>query len=163
VLQPSEPVKLGYTFEGWFTTAGDKWNFALDKMKAEDVTLNAKWSISSPFVNPINPGDACVTGSGAPGSTLYIFDYDGNVIGTTTVDANGLFSFCDDSIANAGEITIELVDQEGNVSSRVSISKPGSGITNVLPETGINTFETFVSGILMIMMSLVLARKANRK
>ena len=163
VIQPAEPIKLGYTFEGWYTNNGVKWNFALDTMKAQDMTLNAEWSLTSPVVNPIKPGDTCITGSGAPGSTLYIYDSDGNIIGTTTVDASGMFSYCDDSLGSTGEITVELVDPDGNVSSRVRVFKPGGGVVNnVLPETGVNTLETLLSGMLMVVMSIIFVRKLKR-
>jgi uncharacterized repeat protein (TIGR02543 family)/LPXTG-motif cell wall-anchored protein len=43
--EPTMPVKTGYTFDGWYdqATGGTKWNFATDKMPAENITLYARY------------------------------------------------------------------------------------------------------------------------
>jgi LPXTG-motif cell wall-anchored protein len=124
-------------------------------MGTEDVMLTARWLIDTPIINPINPGDTCVTGVGAPGSTAYVYDENGNIIGTVVVGADGTFTYCDDSIGEEGSISVELVDPDGNQSDRVSIKKPGSGIVSVLPETGVNTLETLVFGLLIMILGFV--------
>ncbi|MBC8921416.1 InlB B-repeat-containing protein, partial [Escherichia coli] len=47
--EPKTPTKAGYTFKGWYDekTDGKKWDFATDKMPAEDITLYAQFTINS--------------------------------------------------------------------------------------------------------------------
>ena len=42
VTKPEDPTRIGYTFEGWYTSADKEWNFLLDEVKS-DMTLYAKW------------------------------------------------------------------------------------------------------------------------
>lgn len=57
VSEPAAPARDGYTFLGWYTAEGEKWDFAKDVVTA-DMTLCAKWT-----KNAVNPG-----GSGGSGS-----------------------------------------------------------------------------------------------
>lgn len=57
VSEPTAPTRDGYTFLGWYTAEGEKWDFAKDVVTA-DMTLYAKW-----IKNAVNPG-----GSGGSGS-----------------------------------------------------------------------------------------------
>lgn len=57
VSEPAVPTRDGYTFLGWYTAEGEKWDFAKDVVTA-DMTLYAKW-----IKNAVNPG-----GSGGSGS-----------------------------------------------------------------------------------------------
>lgn len=57
VSEPASPTRDGYTFLGWYTAEGEKWDFAKDVVTA-DMTLYAKWT-----KNAVNPG-----GSGGSGS-----------------------------------------------------------------------------------------------
>lgn len=45
ITAPAEPVKEGYTFDGWYTdeTGDTKWNFSEDRV-VQDITLFARWS-----------------------------------------------------------------------------------------------------------------------
>ncbi|SDI89069.1 InlB B-repeat-containing protein [Proteiniclasticum ruminis] len=44
--------RIGYTFEGWFTDAAleTEWDFAVDKVPAQNITLYAKWSAKTDTV-----------------------------------------------------------------------------------------------------------------
>lgn len=42
VSEPAVPTRDGYTFLGWYTAEGEKWDFAKDVVTA-DMTLYAKW------------------------------------------------------------------------------------------------------------------------
>ena len=44
VSEPAAPTRDGYTFLGWYTAEGEKWDFAKDVVTA-DMTLYAKWSV----------------------------------------------------------------------------------------------------------------------
>lgn len=50
VSEPVAPTRDGYTFLGWYTAEGEKWDFAKDVVTA-DMTLYAKW-----IKNAANPG-----------------------------------------------------------------------------------------------------------
>ncbi|EHD1753998.1 LPXTG cell wall anchor domain-containing protein [Listeria monocytogenes] len=51
--EPTAPTKQGYTFDGWYDaeTGGNKWDFKTMKMPANDVTLYARFTVSSYQVN----------------------------------------------------------------------------------------------------------------
>nr|WP_311769248.1 InlB B-repeat-containing protein [Listeria seeligeri] len=53
LTKPTDPTKEGYTFTGWYDakTGGNKWDFTMDKMPANDITLYAQFS-----KNPENGG-----------------------------------------------------------------------------------------------------------
>lgn len=50
VSEPAAPTRDGYTFLGWYTAEGEKWDFAKDVVTA-DMTLYAKWT-----KNAVTPG-----------------------------------------------------------------------------------------------------------
>ncbi|MBC2328902.1 InlB B-repeat-containing protein [Listeria swaminathanii] len=55
ISEPTEPTKEGFTFEGWYdaSTGGKKWDFATDKMPANDITLYAQFTETK--TEPANP------------------------------------------------------------------------------------------------------------
>ncbi|EAC8473809.1 LPXTG cell wall anchor domain-containing protein [Listeria monocytogenes] len=55
--EPNIPTKEGFTFIGWYDapTGGNKWDFANDKMPANDMTLYAQFTETIKPVNPVNP------------------------------------------------------------------------------------------------------------
>lgn len=61
--EPKTPTKAGYTFKGWYDekTDGKKWDFATDKMPANDITLYAQFT-----KNPVAPP---TTGGNTPPTT----------------------------------------------------------------------------------------------
>lgn len=64
VSEPAAPTRDGYTFLGWYTAEGEKWDFAKDVVTA-DMKLYAKW-----IKNAVNPGGngASNGGSGNAGA-----------------------------------------------------------------------------------------------
>ncbi|EAH3791641.1 LPXTG cell wall anchor domain-containing protein [Listeria monocytogenes] len=52
ITAPTEPTKEGHTFIGWYDakTGGNKWDFATDKMPANNLTLYAQFSINNYLV-----------------------------------------------------------------------------------------------------------------
>jgi len=56
---PDDRKKEGYSFDGWFTAAegGRKWDFAVDKMPEEDLTLHASFSPQSYVLSYIVDGN----------------------------------------------------------------------------------------------------------
>lgn len=53
VSEPTAPTRDGYTFLGWYTAEGEKWDFAKDVVTA-DMTLYAKWTKNeSPVPSPV--------------------------------------------------------------------------------------------------------------
>src|SRR5690606_17910834 len=53
VAAPDAPTHEGYTFVGWYKDAAGEvvWDFATDRIPAEDVTLYAKWEVIAYIVN----------------------------------------------------------------------------------------------------------------
>ncbi|MBC1985768.1 internalin [Listeria sp. FSL L7-0478] len=49
IAEPTTPTKEGYTFTGWYDaqTGGNQWDFATDKMPANNLTLYAQFTINS--------------------------------------------------------------------------------------------------------------------
>lgn len=62
VSEPAAPTHDGYTFLGWYTAEGEKWDFAKDVVTA-DMTLYAKW-----IKNAVNPGGNGGSNGNAGGS-----------------------------------------------------------------------------------------------
>ncbi|MGY3777292.1 InlB B-repeat-containing protein [Isobaculum melis] len=56
--EPTAPTKEGYTFTGWYdaVTAGNKWDFASNKMPAKDVTLYAQYTVNDYTLTLDNEG-----------------------------------------------------------------------------------------------------------
>ncbi|OFG63575.1 InlB B-repeat-containing protein [Listeria monocytogenes] len=66
IEEPTAPTKEGHTFDGWYDaeTGGNKWDFATNKMPANDLALYARFTKNpvAPVdpvdpVNPIQPAD----------------------------------------------------------------------------------------------------------
>lgn len=66
VSEPAVPTRDGYTFLGWYTAEGEKWDFAKDVVTA-DMTLCAKWTKNAvtPGGNGGSNGNAGGSGNGA--------------------------------------------------------------------------------------------------
>lgn len=62
VSEPTAPTRDGYTFLGWYTAVGEKWDFAKDVVTV-DMTLYAKW-----IKNAVNPGGNGGSNGNAGGS-----------------------------------------------------------------------------------------------
>lgn len=62
VSEPVAPTRDGYTFLGWYTAEGEKWDFAKDVVTA-DMALYAKWT-----KNAVNPGGNGGSNDNAGGS-----------------------------------------------------------------------------------------------
>lgn len=62
VSEPAAPTRDGYTFLGWYTAEGEKWDFAKEVVTA-DMTLYAKW-----IKNAVNPGGSGGSNGNAGGS-----------------------------------------------------------------------------------------------
>jgi len=71
----SNPTREDFYFRGWATRVqahpGDEFNFSTTIY--DDKTLYAIWQPVAPVIDPINVGDAFVTGSGIPNATLRIY------------------------------------------------------------------------------------------
>jgi uncharacterized repeat protein (TIGR02543 family) len=128
--KPGDPIKTGYEFDEWNTTPtgeGVTADFESMSMPAKDVDLYATWTVDVPVIDPLVPGDICMTGSnGVPGATVVITDVHGNTIGTAVVDANGDWEFCDEIVTDEDDIKISQIDPNGNTSETVEVNKPNS-------------------------------------
>ncbi|TYU50452.1 InlB B-repeat-containing protein [Listeria monocytogenes] len=95
LTEPTAPTKDGYTFDGWYDaqTGGTKWNFATNKMPANNITLYARYSVKSYTATFDKEGttttqtanyDSLLTEPAAPTKDGYTFDgwYDAETGGT---------------------------------------------------------------------------------
>ncbi|ECQ6577403.1 InlB B-repeat-containing protein [Listeria monocytogenes] len=95
LTEPTEPTKDGYTFDGWYDaqTGGTKWNFATNKMPANNITLYARYSVKSYTATFDKEGttttqtanyDSLLTEPAVPTKDGYTFDgwYDAETGGT---------------------------------------------------------------------------------
>ncbi|MBC2266716.1 LPXTG cell wall anchor domain-containing protein [Listeria sp. FSL L7-0083] len=75
VTEPTEPSKNGFKFTGWYDakTGGKKWNFTIDKMPANNMTLYAQYEeLTTDPVTPINPPESTEPNNPAkPAETVY--------------------------------------------------------------------------------------------
>jgi uncharacterized repeat protein (TIGR02543 family) len=61
IAAPTNPTKLGYTFNGWYTaqTGGSEWNFAKSTVWKEDEMLYARWTPIVYFITgAVNGGNS---------------------------------------------------------------------------------------------------------
>lgn len=71
VSEPVAPTRDGYTFLGWYTAEGKKWDFSKDVVTA-DMTLYAKWTKNeSPVPSPV-PSSRPVSTKGNASSTSLV-------------------------------------------------------------------------------------------
>ncbi|TLG72686.1 InlB B-repeat-containing protein [Culicoidibacter larvae] len=85
VTEPTAPSKTGYTFTGWFdaTSGGTEWDFAVDKMPANDITLYAQYSINSYVLTYNDQGTETTT----------TVEYDALIIEPTTIPVKSGYTF----------------------------------------------------------------------
>ncbi|EAE4825936.1 class 1 internalin InlC2, partial [Listeria monocytogenes] len=102
IKEPTAPTKEGYTFTGWYDakTGGNKWDFGVDKMPAENITLYAQFTINSYTASFDNDGklttqkvtyQSLLEEPAAPTKTGYTFKgwYDAKTGGTKWDFATG--------------------------------------------------------------------------
>jgi uncharacterized repeat protein (TIGR02543 family) len=96
ITEPTNPTRTGYTFVAWYKEGGltNEWNFSVDTVPAENITLYAKWNVNQytitfnsnggSAVAPITkPYGATVYGPPTP-PTLTGYDFDGWYTDNTT-------------------------------------------------------------------------------
>lgn len=71
VSEPAAPTRDGYTFLGWYTAEGEKWDFAKDVVTA-DMTLYAKWTKNESLVPSPVPSSRPVSTKGNASSTSLV-------------------------------------------------------------------------------------------
>src|SRR5574343_37456 len=80
--------------------------FTIDTQTNVDITNGGKAGTQDP-----------ISGTAEPGATVVLKDKDGNVIGTTTADANGNWSITPKAPLPAGTITATATDAAGNTAN----------------------------------------------
>ena len=71
VSEPAAPTRDGYTFLGWYTAEGEKWDFAKNVVTA-DMTLYAKWTKNESPVPSPDPSSRPVSTKGNASSTTLV-------------------------------------------------------------------------------------------
>jgi len=51
ITAPSNPIKAGFTFVGWYSDSSYQTKFQFTTMPANDITLYAKWQLQSFVIN----------------------------------------------------------------------------------------------------------------
>lgn len=56
IIQPTQPVREGYIFIGWFDKkeGGTEWNFQIDRVTG-DLTLYAQWKATRMTLESVSP------------------------------------------------------------------------------------------------------------
>lgn len=56
IIQPTQPVREGYIFLGWFDKkeGGTEWNFQIDRVTG-DLTLYAQWKATRMTLESVSP------------------------------------------------------------------------------------------------------------
>ena len=87
VSEPAAPTRDGYTFLGWYTAEGEKWDFSKDVVTA-DMTLYAKWAKNeSPMPSPV-PSSRPVSTKGNASSTSLVLTSHATVSLTGVLKSN---------------------------------------------------------------------------
>src|SRR5690606_21939492 len=95
----------------------------------------------------INEDGTIVSGTGEPGTTVTVYDPEGNEIGTGTVGDDGTFEVTlDEPQTNGEELEVTLSDAAGNESDPAEVAAPDSTAPDA-PVAEINEDGTIVSGI----------------
>ena len=92
VTQPANPTKQGYTFAGWYKDeeCTDLWNFAVDPVPAQNITLHAGWTSGTNVItlpsSPVSGYEFSINSSGCdpsdvPSGSNFVF----NVTFTTDI------------------------------------------------------------------------------
>lgn len=79
-VQPQNPVREGYAFKGWNSSQdgkGTAWNFSVNTMPANDVTLYAQWEV--------NPKTGSVIKLPKTGDTMNVLGFSTVLLGTALV------------------------------------------------------------------------------
>ena len=112
VDQPQEPTRTGYTFAGWYKeeSCTNLWDFATDKVPANNITLYAKWDVNTYNVTLDSNG-----GSIADGKNVTIYTYgQGAVLPTSSDISKTGYSFAGwyDNPSYTGTAVTEITETD---------------------------------------------------
>ncbi len=120
--------------------------------------------IDPPIVDPVEPGDETVTGTGEPGTTIQV-TLPGGVTVTTVVNPDGSWTAHLPKPLEPGDvITVIAMDDRGNKSPEVVVTVPGypTGIT--VPRTGDEDSATLpVIVMITALFAITLTRRSIRQ
>ena len=81
----AEPVKVGYTFDGWWNQAGThEWDFATTKVSSTTTNLYAKWAPATDTAYSVKVFET--TDGGKTQTEISVADFEVNRTGTTGAD-----------------------------------------------------------------------------
>ncbi len=104
IAEPTQPVKAGSTFEGWYTTEGEQWDFATQTMPEGGVSFVAHWTDNAYTVfydaaGGLLMGDQSKTVTwsesglmSANEPTYGTYHFDGWFVGSTKVEASTTYA-----------------------------------------------------------------------
>ncbi|EAC8514810.1 InlH/InlC2 family class 1 internalin [Listeria monocytogenes] len=181
IKEPTAPTKEGYTFTGWYDakTGGNKWDFGVDKMPAENITLYAQFTINSYTASFDNDGklttqkvtyQSLLEEPAAPTKTGYTFTgwYDAKTGGTKWDFATGKMpagnitlyaQFTKNDSPNPNDPAPNTPTGNGDGTSNPS----NSGGNTTLPTAGDeNTMLPIFIGVFLLGTATLILRKTSK-
>ena len=138
VVQPSDPTKSDYTFDGWYTdnnTFANRWDFNVHTVGTSNFILYAKWRANNPVptLTGISPS------SGYLGQTLNVtLTGTGFIEGVSTVNGDSGIAVNSATVNSSTQITANLTIAAG--------ATPGIrhfSVTNAAPGGGTSGSQAF--------------------
>ncbi len=137
VSEPATPTRLGYTFDDWYKESGltNVWNFHVDTVPVDGITLHAKWVINTNAV-VFKDWNGDVLNS-------QTVDYGSDAVAPTNPTRNGYtFTGWDTAFTNVtGNVTL-TAEYEVNKYEVSFISNGGSSVSTVQADFGTKITET---------------------
>ncbi len=158
------PLKPGEVVTGVVITSDGNKSPITTATVGDEETPKPGNHIDPPIINPVDPGDEIVTGTGEPGTIIQVTLPGGETV-TTVVNPDGSWSVQLPRPALPGDvITAIAIDEDGNKSTEATITVPAYATGTRVPKTGDeNQATSALWAMLAAGFILVLVRTSNRK
>ncbi|CAI3795004.1 hypothetical protein GLGCALEP_01094 [Pseudomonas sp. MM221] len=111
------------------------------------VVANDTTAPNVPTQVVLNATGSTLTGQGEVGASVRVTDAQGNLLGTTTVGSNGLFSISfSPAVANGQNLIVTQADAAGNVSLAATLQAPDLQAPLAATNLSLNSAATVLSG-----------------
>ncbi|WP_405314548.1 BapA/Bap/LapF family large adhesin [Pseudomonas sp. 10(2024)] len=111
------------------------------------IVANDTTAPDAPTQVNLNATGSTLTGQGEVGATVRVTDVQGTLLGTATVDSNGLFSVSfSPAVANGQNLIVTQADAAGNVSLAATLQAPDLQAPLAASNLSLNSAATVLSG-----------------
>ncbi|MFG0756586.1 BapA/Bap/LapF family large adhesin [Pseudomonas sp. TYF_14] len=111
------------------------------------IVANDTTAPDAPTQVNLNATGSTLTGQGEVGATVRVTDLQGTLLGTATVDSNGLFSVSfSPAVANGQNLIVTQADAAGNVSLAATLQAPDLQAPLAASNLSLNSAATVLSG-----------------